>query len=125
MFILQYFSREYTFSWIVEHLEIIAMLSLEYHERICYCKLFQLARDDNKIYQSVMFRNECSLEIKKISSAQSKLIVSETKKSIINKVKSIITNNYLDIYFILGGTGSGKSTALCFLRGRQTRTGIF
>jgi len=69
--------------------------------------------------------NEVSLEIKKIPSTQSKLIISEAKEAIINKVKSIITTNYLDIYFILGASGCGKSTALCFLRGDKLKLKYF
>jgi len=56
-------------------------------------------------------------EIKKIPLEESSIIISKVKDALIEKVKSIISNKYLDIYFILGYSCSGKSTSLCFLRG--------
>jgi hypothetical protein len=44
-------------------------------------------------------------------------IVLETRESIIRKVESCIPPHQQNVLFLLGGTGAGKSTTLCYLRG--------
>ena len=44
-------------------------------------------------------------------------IILETKRSVVEHVTSKIPSGSLDILFLLGQTGSGKSTTFCFLRG--------
>ena len=46
-------------------------------------------------------------------------IIEKIKSSIIEKMESYIPNNYPNILFLLGGSGAGKSTTFCFLRGDE------
>src|ERR1700728_4473241 len=44
-------------------------------------------------------------------------VILEARQAIINKVESSIPRDQKEILFILGSTGSGKTTTLCFLSG--------
>ena len=46
-------------------------------------------------------------------------IIEKIKSSIIEKMESYIPNKYPNILFLLGGSGAGKSTTFCFLRGDE------
>ncbi len=46
-------------------------------------------------------------------------VVIETKQAIIRKIENSIPNNCPHILFLLGGSGAGKSTTFCFLRGDE------
>ena len=63
-------------------------------------------------------RHERVAEIKKISFSQLSHIVLEARKAIIQKVENFIEGHpgSENLVFLLGGTGAGKSTILCFLR---------
>ena len=55
--------------------------------------------------------------IEKMTFSQLSHVVLETKEAVIQKVENSISAGPKKVVFLLGGTGSGKSTALCFLRG--------
>lgn len=44
-------------------------------------------------------------------------VVLETREAIIRKVKKIVPAACQNVLFLIGGSGAGKSTTLCFLRG--------
>ena len=55
--------------------------------------------------------------IEKMTFSQLSHVVLEAREAVIQKVESSIPAGFKNIVFLLGGTGAGKSTALCFLRG--------
>ncbi len=64
-------------------------------------------------------RNDRQAAIEKKSFSLLSHIVIETKQAIIRKIESSIPNKYPNILFLLGGSGAGKSTTFCFLRGDE------
>ncbi|MGR3911970.1 MAG: DUF4116 domain-containing protein [Candidatus Rhabdochlamydia sp.] len=60
-----------------------------------------------------------SAAIKNLSFASFASIILEFRKTALAKVEKAITQENSDIIFLLGDTGSGKSTTLCYLRGDQ------
>lgn len=62
-------------------------------------------------------RHERRVEIEKMTFSKLSHIVLETRNAIIQKVESSIPADHRHILFLLGPTGAGKSTTLCFLRG--------
>ena len=64
-------------------------------------------------------RNDRQAAIEKKSFSLLSHIVIETKQAIIEKIESSIPNNCPHILFLLGGSGAGKSTTFCFLRGDE------
>ncbi len=71
-------------------------------------------------------RNDRQAAIEKKSFSLLSHVVIETKEAIIRKIESYIEkmesyipNNYPNILFLLGGSGAGKSTTFCFLRGDE------
>ncbi len=64
-------------------------------------------------------RNDRQAAIEKKSFSLLSHIVIETKQAIIEKIESSIPNNCPNILFLLGGSGAGKSTTFCFLRGDE------
>lgn len=77
--------NEYIFNWIIEHLEITAMLSLLYHEKICYHKLFQLARDNDEICKSKEFSNARKRIFENINLHDFKYLYNGTESEIFSK----------------------------------------
>jgi hypothetical protein len=55
--------------------------------------------------------------IEKISFSSLSHIVLEAREAILKKVQTVISEDKKNILFLLGDTGAGKSTTLCFLRG--------
>ncbi|CAM0117194.1 hypothetical protein RSOCI_02480 [Rhabdochlamydiaceae symbiont of Dictyostelium giganteum] len=62
---------------------------------------------------------ERSLAITKLSFSSFAKIILEFRKIVLSKVEKMITQDHLSAVFLLGNTGSGKSTTLCYLRGDQ------
>lgn len=62
-------------------------------------------------------RNAREEKIKTFSFSKLSHIILETRKALIKEVTSKIPPQAKEILFLLGNTGSGKSTTLCFLRG--------
>ena len=62
-------------------------------------------------------RLEVGKAVNKMELSEITSILLETKKMMIDKVKSSLNENCKDMVFILGGTGSGKSTTWSFLKG--------
>lgn len=62
-------------------------------------------------------RNQRNAAAEQASFASMSQIVLETKDAIVTKVEDAIPQDYQQILFLVGGTGSGKSTTLCCLRG--------
>ncbi len=55
--------------------------------------------------------------IENISFSELSHVILETRQAIIRRVESRIPANHSNILFLLGGTGAGKSTTMCYLRG--------
>ena len=64
-------------------------------------------------------RNNREAAIEKKSFSLLSHVVIETRQAIIRKIESSIPNNCPHILFLLGGSGAGKSTTFCFLRGDE------
>jgi len=64
-------------------------------------------------------RNQRNAEIKKMSFLNISQIVLEIREALIQKVRGSIPDTANNIVFLLGPTGAGKSTAVCFLRGDE------
>ena len=64
-------------------------------------------------------RNDRQAAIEKKTFSLLSHVVIETKQAIIRKIESSIPNNCPQILFLLGGSGAGKSTTFCFLRGDE------
>ncbi len=64
-------------------------------------------------------RNDRQAAIEKLSFSLLSHVVIETREAIIRKIESSIPNNCPQILFLLGGSGAGKSTTFCFLRGDE------
>ena len=60
--------------------------------------------------------DRCS-EIQNMTFSQAAHIVLEIRTALIQKVENAIPKNYKNCLFLLGGSGAGKSTTLCLLRG--------
>ncbi len=58
-------------------------------------------------------------EIQKVPFLLLSHIILETREALIQKVQNAIVGTPVNILFIIGGTGAGKSTTLCFLRGDE------
>ena len=73
---------------------------------------------DHLIQMKAMgIRNERDPLAKKASFSLISHIVLETREAIIQRVQRSIPAEQNNVLFLLGGTGAGKSTSLCFLRG--------
>ena len=64
-------------------------------------------------------RNDRQAAIENKSFSLLSHVVIETRQAIIEKIESSIPNNCPHILFLLGGSGAGKSTTFCFLRGDE------
>ena len=64
-------------------------------------------------------RNDRQAAIEKKSFSLLSHIIIETKQAIIRKIKSSIPHHCPNTLFLLGGSGAGKSTTFCFLRGDE------
>ena len=64
-------------------------------------------------------RNDRQAAIEKKSFSLLSHIVIETKEVIIRKIENSIPHDCPHILFLLGGSGAGKSTTFCFLRGDE------
>lgn len=62
-------------------------------------------------------RNERRSEIEKMTFSLLSHVVLETRAAVIQKVEKAIPAGSPNVLFLLGGSGAGKSTTLCFLRG--------
>lgn len=62
-------------------------------------------------------RNDRRSAIEKMSFSEFSHIVLETQEAVIKQIVSSIPAHLNNILFLLGGSGAGKSTTLCFLRG--------
>jgi len=69
--------------------------------------------------KSLGSRNDRLAEVKKISFSLLSYIVLEVRDVVVGKVEQSIPPDSHNILFLLGGSGAGKSTTLCFLRGDQ------
>ena len=67
--------------------------------------------------RAIPSRNERRSEIEKITFSLLSHVVLEAREAVIQKVESAIPADHHNILFLLGGSGAGKSTTLCFLRG--------
>lgn len=73
---------------------------------------------DHLLYMKTLpGRIACREAVKKISFSQLSHIILQTREAILQKVLTSIPANKKNILFLLGGSGAGKSTTLCFLRG--------
>lgn len=66
--------------------------------------------------RSLPDRNTRKAEIEKMSISSLCHVILQTRSAIIQKVQKSIPSNSKHILFLLGGSGAGKSTILCFLR---------
>ncbi len=64
-------------------------------------------------------RNDRPAAIEKESFSLLSHVVIETREAIIRKIESSIPHHCPNILFLLGGSGAGKSTTFCFLRGDE------
>ena len=64
-------------------------------------------------------RNDRQAAIEKKSFSLLSHVVIETRQAIIKKIESSIPHHCPHILFLLGGSGAGKSTTFCFLRGDE------
>ncbi len=64
-------------------------------------------------------RNDRQAAIEKKSFSLLSHVVIETREAIFRKIENSIPNNCPQILFLLGGSGAGKSTTFCFLRGDE------
>ncbi len=62
-------------------------------------------------------RIEREKKIGTLSFSEISHIILETQQSVIEQVISIVPSHVQNVLFLLGNTGAGKSTTLCFLRG--------
>ena len=69
--------------------------------------------------QNIPDRNNRKKAIEKMSFSEVSHIVLEIREYFIHILKNSIPKNANKILFLLGPTGAGKSTALCFLRGDE------
>jgi len=69
--------------------------------------------------KSLSSRNDRLEAAKKMSFSSLSHVVLEIRKAVVKKVKQSIPPDSHNILFLLGGSGAGKSTTLCFLRGDQ------
>lgn len=69
-------------------------------------------------------RNERENKIKTLTFSETSHIILETQKAVMNQVTSTIPPTEKNILFLLGQTGAGKSTTLCFLRGDEMELDI-
>lgn len=68
---------------------------------------------------SLASRNERVAVIEKLPLSIASHIILEAREAIIQQVVKNIKEPYKPVVFLLGATGSGKSTTFCFLRGDQ------
>jgi len=69
--------------------------------------------------KSLSSRNDRLAAVKKMSFSSLSRVVLEMRKAVVKKVEQSIPADSHNILFLLGGSGAGKSTTLCFLRGDQ------
>lgn len=62
-------------------------------------------------------RNERYEQIRRMSFSQASHVILEVREAVMQKVMSAISVDQRSIIFLVGGTGGGKTTTFCFLRG--------
>lgn len=67
--------------------------------------------------RSLDSRGDCAKRVEHLNLAETSRIVTETRDAIIRWVTEALPDPKTNALFILGGTGSGKSTTLCFFLG--------